>query len=100
MNYRHIFHAGNFADVLKHSVLVGLIEALKQKQTAFCYIDTHAGRGRYDLHGEEARKTRITVTAVYPSKDVRDMVLSTGMERGAGLSYDRLEELVAELQRA
>ncbi|MBN8740256.1 MAG: 23S rRNA (adenine(2030)-N(6))-methyltransferase RlmJ [Lysobacterales bacterium 69-70] len=58
MNYRHAYHAGNFADVLKHSVLVGLIEALKQKQTPFCYIDTHAGRGQYDLHGEEARKTR------------------------------------------
>jgi uncharacterized protein YndB with AHSA1/START domain len=49
---------------------------------------------------EEARKTRMTLTALYPSKDVRDMVLSTGMERGAGISYDRLEELVAELQRA
>jgi uncharacterized protein YndB with AHSA1/START domain len=49
---------------------------------------------------EEAGKTRITVTALYPSKDVRDTVLSTGMERGAGISYDRLEELVAELQQA
>lgn len=58
MNYRHAYHAGNFADVLKHSVLVGLIEALKLKQTPFCYVDTHAGRGRYDLHGEEALKTR------------------------------------------
>ncbi|TDR43136.1 23S rRNA (adenine2030-N6)-methyltransferase [Tahibacter aquaticus] len=58
MNYRHAYHAGNFADVLKHSVLVGLIEALKQKQTPFCYFDSHAGRGRYDLHGEEALKTR------------------------------------------
>ena len=57
MNYRHAYHAGNFADVFKHAVLVGLIEALKQKQTAFCYIDTHAGSGRYDLHGEEALKT-------------------------------------------
>lgn len=58
MNYRHAYHAGNFADVLKHSVLIGLIEALKHKQTPFCYIETHAGRGRYDLHGEEALKTR------------------------------------------
>ncbi|MDC8012173.1 23S rRNA (adenine(2030)-N(6))-methyltransferase RlmJ [Tahibacter soli] len=57
MNYRHAYHAGNFADVLKHSVLVGLIEALKQKATPFCYIDTHAGSGRYDLRGEEALKT-------------------------------------------
>ena len=49
---------------------------------------------------EEAGKTRLTVTALYPSKDVRDTVLSSGMERGAGISYDRLEELVAELQQA
>ncbi len=58
MNYRHAFHAGNFADVFKHAVLVGLLEALKQKPTPFCYVDTHAGSGRYDLHGEEALKTR------------------------------------------
>jgi 23S rRNA (adenine2030-N6)-methyltransferase len=58
MNYRHSFHAGNFADVFKHAILVGLLEALKAKQTAFCYFDTHAGAGRYDLHSEEARKTR------------------------------------------
>jgi uncharacterized protein YndB with AHSA1/START domain len=46
---------------------------------------------------EEGGKTRLTVTASYPSKDVRDFVLSTGMERGAAISYDRLEDLVAEL---
>ena len=48
---------------------------------------------------EENGKTRMTVTASYPSQDVRDMVMKTGMEVGAGLSYDRLEDLVAELQR-
>ena len=58
MNYRHAFHAGNFADVFKHAILVGLLEALKTKQTPFCYFDTHAGAGRYDLRGEQARKTR------------------------------------------
>ena len=58
MNYRHAFHAGNFADVFKHSILIGLLESLKQKQGAFCYFDTHAGRGRYDLRSEEAAKTR------------------------------------------
>ena len=47
---------------------------------------------------EEHGKTRMTVTASYPSKDVRDMVLKTGMERGAAISYDRLEDLVRELQ--
>ncbi len=49
---------------------------------------------------EEGGKTRLTVTARYPSPDVRDMVLGTGMERGAGISYDRLEALLAELQRS
>lgn len=57
MNYRHAYHAGNFADVLKHMVLVALIDSLEQKASPFCYIDTHAGRGRYDLKGSEARKT-------------------------------------------
>ena len=46
---------------------------------------------------EENGKTRMTVTASYPSKDVRDMVLQTGMERGAAISYDRLEEVAAGL---
>jgi uncharacterized protein YndB with AHSA1/START domain len=48
---------------------------------------------------EEDGKTRITVTSLYPSKDVRDIVIGTGMERGAALSYDRLEDLVRELNR-
>ena len=47
---------------------------------------------------EENGKTRLTVTALYPSKDVRDSVLATGMTRGAGISYDQLEMLLAELQ--
>jgi uncharacterized protein YndB with AHSA1/START domain len=49
---------------------------------------------------EENGKTRLTATCVYPTSEVRDMVLQTGMTRGAGISYDRLEELVHELQRA
>jgi len=49
---------------------------------------------------EENGKTRMTATVAYPSKDVRDMVMGTGMEKGAGISYDRLEDLVAELQRS
>jgi uncharacterized protein YndB with AHSA1/START domain len=47
---------------------------------------------------EEKGKTRLTVTCRYPSREVRDMVLESGMERGAGISYDRMEELVAGLQ--
>ena len=48
MNYRHHFHAGNFADVMKHSLLMGLLAALQKKDTPFCYLDTHAGVWRYE----------------------------------------------------
>jgi 23S rRNA (adenine2030-N6)-methyltransferase len=57
MNYRHAYHAGNFADVLKHSVLALVITHLKLKDTPFRIIDTHAGAGLYDLGGVEAGKT-------------------------------------------
>lgn len=57
MNYRHAYHAGNFADVVKHVVLVRLLDYLKQKDKAFRVIDTHAGIGRYDLSSVEAQKT-------------------------------------------
>ncbi|MEO6799758.1 MAG: 23S rRNA (adenine(2030)-N(6))-methyltransferase RlmJ [Rhodanobacter sp.] len=57
MNYRHAYHAGNFADVQKHTVLLALIESLQIKPTPFCYIDTHAGSGNYPLDGFEAGKT-------------------------------------------
>lgn len=57
LSYQHSYHAGNAADVHKHLALVCLLQQLRQKETPFCYIDTHAGRGLYDLHSEEALKT-------------------------------------------
>jgi 23S rRNA (adenine2030-N6)-methyltransferase len=57
MNYRHAFHAGNFADVLKHVVLMMLIEHLKKKPAPFFYLDTHAGRGLYDLSEAPAQRS-------------------------------------------
>jgi len=57
MNYRHAFHAGNFADVLKHVVLIMLIEYLKKKPAPFFYLDTHAGRGLYDLSDAQAQRS-------------------------------------------
>lgn len=56
LSYRHAFHAGNHADVLKHLVLVQVARYLVQKPAPFCYIDTHAGAGCYDLQGESSRK--------------------------------------------
>ena len=57
MNYRHAFHAGNHADVLKHAVLTRVLAHLLRKSTPFRVIDTHAGTGLYDLAGEEAGRT-------------------------------------------
>ena len=57
MNYRHAFHAGNFADVVKHIVIVRILTHLREKATPFRVIDTHAGEGLYDLYGEEAGRT-------------------------------------------
>lgn len=57
MNYRHAFHAGNHADVLKHWVLSRVLRLLQRKETPCAYVDTHAGVGLYDLRGPQARRT-------------------------------------------
>jgi len=57
MNYDHAYHAGNFADVVKHALIVRIVEYLKRKDKPFRVIDTHAGGGLYDLSSERAQKT-------------------------------------------
>jgi 23S rRNA (adenine2030-N6)-methyltransferase len=57
LSYRHAFHAGNYADVVKHLIINLIMEALCRKETPFCYLDTHAGTGFYDLNSESAQKT-------------------------------------------
>ncbi|WP_336057276.1 23S rRNA (adenine(2030)-N(6))-methyltransferase RlmJ [Nitratireductor sp. CH_MIT9313-5] len=57
MNYRHAFHAGNFADVVKHAILTRIIAYLQRKDKAFRVVDTHAGLGIYDLSSDEAQRT-------------------------------------------
>lgn len=72
MNYRHIFHAGNFADVFKHAVLTLLLKSLHAKDKPFAYLETHAGSGRYDLESEAARKTgeaRTGIGRLWPSRE-------------------------------
>jgi len=70
MNYRHSYHAGNFADVVKHLALTAILLHLKKKGTPFAVIDTHAGRGLYDLSGGEAQRTG----------EARDGIARTGGE--------------------
>jgi 23S rRNA (adenine2030-N6)-methyltransferase len=64
MNYRHAFHAGNFADVVKHVALVRVLLHLRKKDAPFAVIDSHAGRGIYDLASDEARRTGEAATGI------------------------------------
>ena len=64
MNYRHAFHAGGFADVIKHIVLVRILSYLQEKPAAFRVIDTHAGAGVYDLTSDEGRRGAEWLTGV------------------------------------
>jgi 23S rRNA (adenine2030-N6)-methyltransferase len=57
MNYRHAYHAGNFADCFKHALLVALLDSFARKAAPYFVLDTHAGAGRYDLEGEAARRS-------------------------------------------
>jgi 23S rRNA (adenine2030-N6)-methyltransferase len=57
MNYKHIYHAGNFADVLKHVILLKVLKGLKQEKKPIFVLDTHAGRGRYNLKSPEAQQS-------------------------------------------
>ena len=64
LNYRHAFHAGGFADVIKHIVLVRILLYLQEKPAAFRVIDSHAGAGRYDLTGDEAKRSGEWLTGI------------------------------------
>lgn len=57
LSYRHAYHAGNFADVMKHIVLTSILKYLTRKDARLCYLDTHAGAGGYDLRSDQAQKT-------------------------------------------
>lgn len=78
MNYRHGFHAGNFADVLKHVVTTAIIDYLAQKASPFYVIDTHAGRGEYDLTSGQAERTREYAQGVGLLEDAKDAPPLTG----------------------
>ncbi|MES2037509.1 MAG: 23S rRNA (adenine(2030)-N(6))-methyltransferase RlmJ [Pseudomonadota bacterium] len=76
LSYRHGFHAGNHADVLKHFVLIQLLEYLGQKDTAYTYIDTHAGAGLYALDSGYASKNAEFETGIAPLWDRKDIPAS------------------------
>jgi 23S rRNA (adenine2030-N6)-methyltransferase len=88
MNYRHAYHAGNFADVLKHTALVAVLQHLRKKDAPFAVIDTHGGRGLYDLTGTEASRTaeaRTGIGRLRPAGDMRGVLkLYTDVVRSFG----------------
>jgi len=88
MKYRHSFHAGNFADVHKHVALLALLRALKKKDKGFLFLDTHAGRGSYDLSGasgEAAAGVGRFLQAQHAAPELREYAeLITRFRSGAG----------------
>jgi 23S rRNA (adenine2030-N6)-methyltransferase len=91
MNYRHAYHAGNFADCFKHALLIALVDAFARKPTPYFVLDTHAGVGRYDLEGEAARRTgeaevgirRLLASQPAPLKHYLDLVRVLGLYPGS-----------------
>lgn len=72
MNYRHAFHAGNFADLHKHAILLAMLSALQDESAAVSVIDTHAGAGGYDLSGEMARRSGEAQAGIFRLKAATD----------------------------
>ncbi|MDR6627887.1 23S rRNA (adenine(2030)-N(6))-methyltransferase RlmJ [Caulobacter segnis] len=72
MNYRHAFHAGNFADLHKHTILLAILSALQAESDALAVIDTHAGAGAYDLSGEMARRSGEAQAGIFRLKAASD----------------------------
>lgn len=94
MNYRHAFHAGNFADVHKHLVLLALIERLKRKPTPIFFLDTHAGRGHYDFSSHDATRgdewrngVGRLANAKLKAEDSRRYVAASGVLEGPVRAY-------------
>ena len=102
MNYRHAFHAGNFADCFKHAILVWCIRAMQRKDRPVLFLDTHAGIGRYDLSGAEASRTGEALRGIFRLRDdppgtLADYVaLATSFGEG---SYPGSPELFCMLAR-
>ncbi|MGH6958404.1 MAG: 23S rRNA (adenine(2030)-N(6))-methyltransferase RlmJ [Caulobacteraceae bacterium] len=106
MNYRHVFHAGNHADVFKHAVLALILEHLRAKPRPFAVLDTHAGLGAYDLTSEDALRTRefeagagrVFGRDLPPARAYLDLLAE--MNPGGLTTYPGSPELAARMLRA
>lgn len=91
MQYKHAFHAGNFADVHKHIALLQLIKALQKKAKGFQYLDTHAGEGMYDLAGTDARHSN--------ESDAGITQLERAAARATGIVHPAIQEYLDAIDR-
>jgi 23S rRNA (adenine2030-N6)-methyltransferase len=102
LNYRHAFHAGNFADVVKHLALVAILLHLRKKDAPFAVIDTHAGSGAYDLAGPQAQRTGEAAEGIGRLRDLAPAgptALSTYLELARGDLYPGSPLVAAKLLR-
>jgi 23S rRNA (adenine2030-N6)-methyltransferase len=107
MNYKHIYHAGNFADVAKHVALLFCLQALRRKDAPFFVLDTHAGRGYYDLQAAEAAKSgeaergvQRLIAAALSAAPLQDYFSAIGARRGKRLArYPGSPALIAQCLR-
>lgn len=103
MNYRHIYHAGNFADVLKHTALVSILLHLRKKEKAFAVIDTHAGSGLYDIASREAARTKEAERGIGRVLDILDppgvLAEYCAIARGFAPNYPGSPLIAAKLLR-
>ncbi len=91
MQYKHAFHAGNFADVHKHIALLQLIKAMQRKAKGFLYLDTHAGEGLYDLAGEESRQGGESEAGI--------SLLERTLAQGGGTAHPAIRDYVDAIDR-
>ena len=92
MKYRHSFHAGNFADIHKHVTLLALIASLQRKDKGFLYLETHAGRGAYDLSespGSRASRTGLTRLLAEPGESEEIQAYGKAVRHWRELAKDR-----------
>jgi 23S rRNA (adenine2030-N6)-methyltransferase len=109
MNYRHAYHAGNFADMLKHAVLVALLDHLGRKEAPYFYLDTHAGRGDYPVAASETQRAgeyrdgivRLLDAGGAPPAAARfvDLVSELGFEQGHLVAYPGSPRIALSLLR-
>lgn len=94
MNYRHSYHAGGFSDVFKHVILVALIQALSRKEKPFCYLETHAGAGLYDLRSEPAQKTQEYMEGI--EKIISILAKNDLVKNIADKNMEKIPDLIAQ----